>query len=214
MTKMDDTLLFIPPCCADKKLPQAVMHAPHRALVFYTHGDVTMEKFYRAVSYLVEGAHTMVLAMPTVSAETAALLLQCFERGWTTHLVLSTSNNAEHIVERYLSGYRDRVLYVCSDDVTDLSSHMVLYNDERALVLCGPMRERLSRERLVSYSMVFYPMHSLSDSRHDWGNPLRNAVFPDVLRCRKLIGKEERERLRGELDRFMHLEFPPYNDWA
>lgn len=25
---MDDTLLFIPPCCVDKKLPKAVMQAP------------------------------------------------------------------------------------------------------------------------------------------------------------------------------------------
>ena len=67
---MDDTLLFIPPCCVDKKLPRAVMQAPHRALTFYTHGDVTMEKFYRAVSYMVIDAHVMVIAMPAVEPET------------------------------------------------------------------------------------------------------------------------------------------------
>lgn len=41
---MDDTLLFIPPCCVDSKLPRAVMQAPSRVLTFYTHGDVTDRK--------------------------------------------------------------------------------------------------------------------------------------------------------------------------
>lgn len=67
---MDDTLLFIPPCCVDKKLPQAITQAPHRALSFYTHGDVTMEKFYRAASFLINDPHTLVVAMPIVFSET------------------------------------------------------------------------------------------------------------------------------------------------
>lgn len=209
---MEDTLLFIPPCCVDKKLPIALMHAPHRALTFYTHGDVTMEKFYRAVSYLVEDAHTMVLTMPIISAETAVFLQQCFERGWITQLALSTNNNATQVVERYLSAYRDRILYAQSNDVSSLSSHMVLYTAERALVLCGPMYEHLSRERLVSYSMVFYPMFSIVNSQHDWGNPLRNVIFPDVLRHRKKMNKVDREKLRGTLNHLIHLEFPPYDN--
>lgn len=90
---MDDTLLFIPPCCVDKKLPKAVFQAPQRMLTFYTHGDVTMEKFYRAVSHLLVDAHVMVLSMPVVSFENFSFLQQCFERGWITHLILSTCRN-------------------------------------------------------------------------------------------------------------------------
>ena len=50
---MDDTLLFIPPCCVDKKLPKAVMQAPRRALSFFTHGDVLVDKFFHAIGYMV-----------------------------------------------------------------------------------------------------------------------------------------------------------------
>ena len=51
---MDDNLLFIPPCCVDKKLPKAVMQAPRRALSFYTHGDVLLDKFFHAIGYLAD----------------------------------------------------------------------------------------------------------------------------------------------------------------
>ena len=210
---MDDTLLFIPPCCVDKKLPRAVMQAPHRALTFYTHGDVTMEKFYRAVSYMVIDAHVMVIAMPVVEPETLVFVQQCFERKWITHLVLSTSRDCQTLLQRYLSEYNDRILYTNGSDVTDLSSHLVLYNADRALVLNGPMYERpFNGTRLVAYNMVFYPNHSLSASQHDWGNPLRNVLLPDVLRHRKVLSKEQKMALPAALSFFIHLEFPPYDE--
>ena len=57
---MDDTLLFIPPCCVNKMLPKAMKEAPRRMLSFYTHGDVTAEKFYRAISYEMISRHVLV----------------------------------------------------------------------------------------------------------------------------------------------------------
>ena len=210
---MDDTLLFIPPCCVDKKLPRAVMQAPHRALTFYTHGDVTMEKFYRAVGYMVIDAHVMVISMPVVEAETLVFFQQCFERKWITHLVLSTSRDCQALLQRYLSEYNDRILYTNGSDVTDLSSHLVLYNADRALVLNGPMYERsFNGTRLVAYNMVFYPNHSLSAAQHDWGNPLRNVLLPDVLRHRKVLSKEQKMALPAALSHFIHLEMPPYDE--
>ena len=125
---MDDTLLFMPPCCVDKKLPKAVNQAPYRQLTFYTHGDVTVEKFYKAVSYLMIGSHVMVLTMPSPKQETFVFLQQCFEREWITHLVLSTCRSCDTLIAKYLGDYADRIIYAQSDDVSDLSSHMVLYN--------------------------------------------------------------------------------------
>ena len=209
---MDDTLLFIPPCCVDKKLPRAVMQAPHRALTFYTHGDVTMEQFYRAVSYLLDGRHVMVLAMPVVTSETAYFLSQCFERKWISHLVLSSRTDALPAIERYMPEYRGRILYARSGNVTELASHMVLYTDERAVVINGPMYEQPQRLSLVSYSMVYYPILSLSTSEQDWGNSLRNALFPDALRHRQALGAKARDLPPGAFDRFVHLEFPPLGD--
>ena len=210
---MDDTLLFMPPCCVDKKLPKAVNQAPHRQLTFYTHGDVTVEKFYKAVSYLVIDTHVLVLTMPSPKQETFALLQQCFERGWITHLVLSTYRSCDSLMTKYLGDYTDCIIYAQSDDVSDLSSHMVLYNNDSALTLSGPMYDRPQMEvRLAAYNLVLYPSHVLSTTA-DWGNPIRNILFPDVLRHRKKMFANGVKRIKDkEIDRFIHHEFPPISE--
>lgn len=210
---MDDTLLFIPPCCVDKKLPKAVNQAPHRQLTFYTHGDVTAEKFYKAVSHLVIDSHVMVLTMPSPNQETFMFLEQCFEREWITHLVLSTCRPCDTLMAKYLSDYADRIIYAQSDDVSNLSSHMVLYNKDRALTLSGPLFNRPQMDvRLAAYTIVFYPSHLLN-STADWGNPIRNILFPDVLRHRKKMFANGVKRIKDkEIDRFIHLEFPPISE--
>ena len=209
---MDDTLLFMPPCCVDKKLPKPVIQAPHLQLTFYTHGDVTVEKFYKAVSYLVVDSHVMVLTIPSPKQETFVFLQQCFEREWITHLVLSTYRSCDTLIAKYLSDYADRIIYAQSDDVSDLSSHLVLYNKDRALTLSGPMYDRPQMDvRLAAYNIVLYPSHVLS-SVTDWGNPIRNILFPDVLRHRKKMFANGLKRIKDkEIDRFLHLEFPPFN---
>ena len=210
---MDDTLLFIPPCCVDKKLPKAVNQAPRRQLTFYTHGDVTVEKFYKAVSYLMIDSHVMVLTMPSPKQETFAFLQQCFERGWITRLVLSTNRSCDTLLAKSLGDYTDRIIYAQSDDVSNLSSHIVLYNKDRALTLSGPMFDRPQMDVLLAaYTFVFYPSHLLN-STADWGNSLRNILFPDVLRQRKKIFAGGIKRIKDrELDRFIHLEFPPFSE--
>lgn len=207
---MDDTLLFIPPCCVDKKLPQAVTQAPQRMLVFYTHGDVTMEKFYRAISFLVIDAHVMALSMPTANSDSFVFLQQCLERRWITHLILTTGNDCSKMVAKYLSDYKDKVLYTQSKDVTDVSSHMVLYNYERAVVLTGLMTDRPYTANLVSYTMTFYPNFSLFSTKSDWSHPIRNALFPDILRHRQQTHASLNKAQSPTLDHFLHFEFPPY----
>lgn len=210
---MDDTLLFMPPCCVDKKLPKAVNQAPHRQLTFYTHGDVTVEKFYKAVSYLIIDSHVMVLTMPSPKQETFVFLQQCFEREWITRLVLSTYRSCDTLMAKYLGDYTDRIIYTQSDDVSDLSSHMVLYNKDSALTLSGPMFDRKQMDvRLATYNLVLYPSHVLSTAS-DWGNPIRNILFPDVLRLRQKMFARGMERIKDrEIDRFLHLEFPPFRE--
>ena len=210
---MDDTLLFIPPCCVDKKLPKAIIQAPHYQLTFYTHGDVTAEKFYKAISHLLIDAHIMVFTMPSPKQETFMFLEQCFERGWITHLVLSTYRSCDSLIAKHLGDYVDRIIYAQSDDVSDLSSHMVLYNKDRALTLSGPMYDRPQTDvRLAAYTLVFHPSHLLNPSA-DWGNSLRNILFPDVLRQRKKIFSGGIKRIKDrEIDRFIHLEFPPLKE--
>lgn len=208
---MDDTLLFIPPCCVDKKLPKAVTQAPQRMLTFYTHGDVTMEKFYRAVSYLLVDSHVMVLTMPAMSTDTCVFLQQCFERKWITALVLSTARKCDEIVNKYLAEYADRILYTHSKDVSDTTSHMVLYNKDRALTLSGVLFDRPC-PALECYVLMFYPNYNLASQTLDWGNPLRNILIPDVLRHRQQVRKDKRKVTNTDLRLFLDCQFPPYKE--
>lgn len=208
---MDDTLLFIPPCCVDKKLPKAVTQAPQRMLTFYTHGDVTMEKFYRAVSYLLVDPHVMVLTMPAMSTDTCVFLQQCFERKWITALVLSTARKCDEIVNKYLAEYADRILYTHSKDVSDTTSHMVLYNKDRALTLSGVLFDRPC-PALECYVLMFYPNYNLASQTLDWGNPLRNILIPDVLRHRQQVRKDKRKVTNTDLRLFLDCQFPPYKE--
>lgn len=208
---MDDTLLFIPSCCVDKKLPKAVTQAPQRMLTFYTHGDVTMEKFYRAVSYLLVDPHVMVLTMPAMSTDTCVFLQQCFERKWITALVLSTARKCDEIVNKYLAEYSDRILYTHSKDVSDTTSHMVLYNKDRALTLSGVMFDRPC-PALECYVLMFYPNYNLASQTLDWGNPLRNILLPDVLRHRQQVRKDKRKVVNTDLRLFLDCQFPPYKE--
>lgn len=208
---MDDTLLFIPPCCVDKKLPKAVTQAPQRMLTFYTHGDVTMEKFYRAVSYLLVDPHVMVLTMPAMSTDTCVFLQQCFERKWITTLVLSTARKCDEIVNKYLAEYSDRILYTHSKDVSDTTSHLVLYNKDRALTLSGVMFDRPC-PALECYVLMFYPNYNLASQTLDWGNPLRNILLPDVLRHRQQVRKDKSKVANTDLRLFLDCQFPPYKE--
>ena len=180
-------------------------------LSFYTHGDVTAEKFYRAISYEMISRHVLVLAMPVVSNEMLAFLAQCFERDWISHLVLSTGRNIDDMMDKYLKDYKDKILYTSNGDVSAVSAHMVLYNNSRALILQGNMTERPSG-RLSGYTLMFYPDYSLSINDLEWGNPIRNILFPDVLRHRQRVHKDKREVNEAELAAFLRADFPPYKN--
>lgn len=215
---MDDTLLFIPPCCVDRKLPKAVSEAPRRLLTFYTHGDVTMEKFFRAIACLMDDAPShkekylvMVLAMPVLLPETVVFLQLCFEREWITHLVLTTSKNASDLIDIHLSAYKEKILYARSPDVSQLSSHMVLYKKDKALILSGPMLEKMSG-KTSAYSLQFLPDQANWLNELTWGNPVKNVCFPDVLHQRMQVIKEKRIVEDRLLSRFLKAYFPPYAD--
>lgn len=219
---MDDTLLFIPPCCVDKKLPKAVMQTPRRALSFYTHGDVLVDKFFHAVGCMADTTPSrgtknhfcvMVLAM-TVSRTSATgyiinYLQTCFEREWITHLVLSTDKSVEDWLDTHLQEYKDRILYTSHKDVSTQTSHMILYNEEKAFTLAGPMLDTPTG-KLSHYAMVLYPDYSTCNDAADWSNPLKNILLPDILRHRQRVAKEKRKVDNIILDRFLHAQMPPY----
>ena len=115
------------------------------------------------------------------------------------------------MMDKYLKDYKDKILYTSNGDVSSVSAHMVLYNNARALILQGNMTERPSG-RLSGYTLMFYPDYSLSINDLDWGNPIRNILFPDVLRHRQRVQKDKREVNEAELAAFLRADFPPYKN--
>ena len=96
-------------------------------------------------------------------------------------------------------------------DVTVQTSHMVLYNEEKAFTVAGPMLDTPTG-KLSHYSMVLYPNYSACNDAADWSNPLKNILFPDILRHRQKVEKEKRKVKSVILDRFLHAKMPPYAD--
>ena len=207
---MDENGLFIPPCCVETKLPKAVMQAPRRSLSFYTHGDVTFEKFYSSVSYLVADPHVLVLSMPILTFATASYLAQCFERGWITDLIISTAKDITPLVEKYLTPYMSHILHMSAGNVSQFSAHMVLYTDKQSLSISGPMVEsRMQGVSLVAYTLLYSPRFESTTSQM-WANTLLNILHPDILRARQT--KPNTLNLSNNLVRFLHLDMPPYKD--
>lgn len=187
---MDDTLLFIPPCCVDKKLPSAILQAPRYNLVFYTHSDVTWMDMYKAVAHLVGDGATMVLTARWLSSTSIDYLCMCFERGWINNLVLTLNHPTPTVsmLERY---HGRKVLVAVSGQADSAFSHMVLYTKDKVLIINGPMfDDPVKMFHTVSYSATLYANRDVF-TKADWGNPLRNILLPVTLIHRKAHTKEE-----------------------
>lgn len=187
---MDDTLLFIPPCCVDKKLPSAILQAPRYNLVFYTHSDVTWIDMYKAVAHLVGDGATMVLTARWLSSTSIDYLCMCFERGWINNLVL-TLNHPTPTVSMLEKYHGRKVLIAVSGQADSAFSHMVLYTKDKVLIINGPMfDDPVKMFHTVSYSATLYANRDVF-TKADWGNPLRNILLPVTLIHRKAHTKEE-----------------------
>ena len=211
MTEEELKYYLLQPCCIDKYLPKSIMLAPRRALTFFTNGDVTMEKFYRAISYLIADPHVMVLTMPNMTHETAAFLSQCFDRKWITDLVLSTNRNVQDLLDKYLPSHKQHILYTADKQVTDTSSHLVLYSDHQSLSITGPMFDTMLKPHQMFYTMLYQPRYDMHSDK-PCTSPLLNAILPDNMRHRKVKGILTDQTLSARLANFLRNTLPPYED--
>lgn len=181
--------MFAKPCCAAEKLPRAIMEAPNRVLTFHTRGDVDFEKLYRSIAQFVTDSAVMQLAIPYLNITTANLLLQCFERGWITDLILTTRRNERNLVESTLKPHLAHVSYAM-DSLDYYSSQMVLSTSpavedtdrRQALILTGPLFAVIKDEKgsLCSYTATYVPKlpeHYTAEN----GDHLANATLPFAM---------------------------------
>ena len=128
---------MIEPCCCDRQAPAAIKAAGGNATLF-TNGDVTVQKWFSALSSLAGPNHQMTLLVRQPDVQLLRWLRNWMQRGWTTHLSLTTlASDVPTLVAAELDGLTDRVT-VAQD--TSMPTEMVIFQGERGVVvIAGPM---------------------------------------------------------------------------
>ena len=149
---------MIEPCCCDRQAPAAIKAAGGNATLF-TNGDVTVQKWFSALSSLAGPNHQMTLLVRQPDVQLLRWLRTWMQRGWTTQLHLTTlssstaseasasersvqstgvlASDVPTLVAAELDGLTDRVT-VAQD--TSMPTEMVIFQGERGVVvIAGPM---------------------------------------------------------------------------
>ena len=184
-------------------MPTAMQQSVKGYLVFHTHCDVTFEKFYESVAHRVPGPSVLVLNMVNPTVTTLRTLAMYFDKGWVSDLVLCTYNDIIASVENELKDYLNHVLYAHSAPVSDLTGHMVIYNDTQSITVCGPMISNPMRTiNLATYTLAYQANMATQKRDGIWGFHLRNVLFTDTMmqgKNRSII-KQKSARLQRFLD--------------
>ena len=86
-------MAYIEPCCVDNQLPALLRRSSGSAVIFQTNGDVTLEKFMRAVCCMVDGGRDFWLLIPAVNDAAARLLRHWIKMDWIDRLHLLTAED-------------------------------------------------------------------------------------------------------------------------
>ncbi len=196
--------MIVEPCCVNKQLPKAIIEAPHRVLMFHTNGDVSLEKFYRAIASAIADPAVMVLTLPTVDIHTMRLLVQCFDRDWITDLVLTTSADITKFVESELRDYLPHVSYCHTVAVSFDTSMLSLFSQRQALFLHGSLPLAPSKKAgLSTYTLIFQPSIPLRYTGEN-GDHLHNALEPIITLHRQHL-RTDKEYLRTKSPRLANV---------
>jgi len=83
---------IIEPCCAERQLSQLLRESRDRAVIFQTHGDVTVKNFAKSTMLLCgDRPRTLTLAIDALSPDTEAELCKMLRLGWVSQLHLMTT---------------------------------------------------------------------------------------------------------------------------
>ena len=142
-----NTTMMIEPCCCERQAPEALRSNHGRATLF-TNGDVTLQKWFTALSSLAGPNHRMTLVVQQPDVQMMRWLRTWLQRGWTTHLQLTVGTLSVDIAAE-LDGLLDRLTLAVDDAIgTEL---LCCEGDRGCVVLCGPMLSAV-RPALTVYS--------------------------------------------------------------
>ena len=164
-----NTTMMIEPCCCDRQAPSALKaNGGHTTL--FTNGDVTLQNWFNALSSLAGSNHRMTLLVADPDVQMLRWLRNWLNRGWTTHLQLTTRVEKNLFIERELEGLMDRVSVAVDPN---LQSELVVFEGDRGVVvICGPMLSE-KQPGLIVYSAyngknagVMAELISAANARH------------------------------------------------
>lgn len=127
---------MIEPCCCERQAP-AVMTEYGRRTAMWTNGDVTLEHWFRALSYKAGPNHQMTLLVRRVDVQMLRWVRQWMNRGWTTRLQLTTAEPCADMVATELEGLTDRVSLAV--DGTQTEELLLMLGNEGAMMISGRM---------------------------------------------------------------------------
>ena len=79
---------MIEPCCCHKQLPKLLRENQDRICVFQTSGDVTMQKFNFAVSFMAGDTSDRILVLPTADVWLLREVRHDIAKGWAKSYTL------------------------------------------------------------------------------------------------------------------------------
>ena len=84
---------IIEPCCAERQIGQLLREHRGHAVLFQTNGDVTLEKWMKAVMLLSgDRPRTLTLAVPVFTQKMMAAMAKYLQLEWVAHLRLMTTD--------------------------------------------------------------------------------------------------------------------------
>lgn len=127
---------MIEPCCCERQAP-TVMTEYGRRTAMWTNGDVTLDHWFRALSYKAGPNHQMTLLVRRVDVQMLRWVRQWMNRGWTTRLQLTTAEPCADMVATELEGLTDRVSLAV--DGTQTEELLLMLGNEGAMMISGRM---------------------------------------------------------------------------
>ena len=132
---MEHTIM-IEPCCCERQVPAAVDANNGRVIVF-SNGDVTVNNWFKAVSYMAGPNHKLTMVVKEIDQVLARWLKNWLQRGWTTEARITTQKDSAEVVKEELGSLSERVSLAVDKTVGD---ELIAFEGERGCTMvCGRM---------------------------------------------------------------------------
>ena len=108
---------LIEPCCADRQVPAAIREKC--GAVMTTSGDVTMQHWMRACSYMAGQQWVLLIQTRELTIKHLRLIREWMQRSWAREVRLTIAQDQRELISAELEGLLDRVSIAIDADMRD-----------------------------------------------------------------------------------------------